>query len=114
MHIIRKLTSVFPRLFLPSQVKRITSSSKTFTLKSVMEASKNNIAFFANAEDATDHFHSMFCSNVSQGVGIKNFIKNYPDAVYTTARISGDELMVLLIIYVYLDLLLIIIHFKQK
>ena len=92
MRFITRLTSLYPHLF-----KR-NASSNSFVLRSIMEASKNKISFFANGHNATEHFLTTFCTNVSQGVGIKNFIKKYPDAVYTTARISGDDLMVISII----------------
>jgi hypothetical protein len=59
-----------------------------------MTASQNGVAFFANSCDATEQFLSQYCKNVSQGAAIKNFIKTYPDAVYTTARITGEEYMV--------------------
>ena len=59
-----------------------------------MTTSQISLAFFANSCDVTEHFRSQYCTNVSQGVSIKNFIKTYPDAVYTTARISGEEYMV--------------------
>ena len=95
MHFIGKLTSVYSRLYNSGFVKYYATSSERLSLNSIMEASKNKITFFANAEDATDYFLTSFCANTSQGAGIKNFIKKYPDAVYTTARISGDELMVI-------------------
>ena len=99
MHFIAKLTSVYSRLYNPGFVKHYATSSESLSLKSIMEASKNKITFFANAEDATDYFLTSFCANTSQGAGIKNFIKKYPDAVYTTARISGNELMVIHILF---------------
>ena len=99
MHFIGKLTSVYSRLYNPGFVKHYATSSESLSQKSIMEASKNKITFFANAEDATDYFLTSFCANTSQGAGIKNFIKKYPDAVYTTARISGNELMVIHILF---------------
>ena len=54
----------------------------------------NRLAFFANSCDLTKYFLDKYCRNVAQGVSIKNFIKKYPDAVYTTARLSGDEYLV--------------------
>ena len=103
MRLLQKLTSLdYCRVCFPGVIKRYNTTSGNFSFKSVMDASKNKITFFANGQDATDHFKSTFCSNVSQGVGIKNFIKKYPDAVYTTARISGDDLMVRLIFQSYL------------
>ena len=104
MHFIHKLTSVYSRSYTSGFVKHYVTSSESLYLKSIMEASKNKITFFANAEDATDYFLTSFCANTSQGAGIKNFIKKYPDAVYTTARISGDELMVIHILLFILAL----------
>ena len=101
MHFIRKLASVCSRLYNTSFAKHYATSSKSFCLKSIMEASTNKITFYANAEDATDYFLASFCANTSQGAGIKNFIKKYSDAVYTTARISGDELMVIHILVIH-------------
>ena len=98
MHFLQKLTILdYSCVCFSGVIKRYNTTSGNFSFKSVMDASKNKITFFANGQDATDHFKSTFCSNVSQGVGIKNFIKKYPDAVYTTARISGEDLMVSLI-----------------
>ena len=103
MRFLQKLTSLeYSSVCFPGVIKRYTTTSGKFSFKSVMDASKNKITFFANGHDATDYFNKTFCSNVSQGVGIKNFIKKYPDAVYTTARISGDDLMVRLIFQLYL------------
>ena len=63
---------------------------------STMDVFKNDPVFFANSSDLTEYFRSHYCRNVGQGVSIRNFIKNYPDAVYTTARLSGKEYMVYL------------------
>ena len=59
-----------------------------------MKSSEDNVVFFANSTDLTEKFKSENCCNTSKGAAIKSFIKNYPDAVYTTARISGENYMV--------------------
>ena len=64
------------------------------SLQSMMKSSEDNVVFFANSTDLTEKFKSENCCNISKGAAIKSFIKKYPDAVYTTARISGENYMV--------------------
>ena len=97
MCFIRRVTKFCSPSLYPRMIKRNATSSDSSVLRLIMEASKDKVTFFANAHDATDYFQSTFCTNISQSVGIKNFIKKYPDAVYTTARISGEDFMVIII-----------------
>ena len=64
------------------------------SLQSMMKSFEDNVVFFANSTDLTEKFKSENCCNISKGAAIKSFIKKYPDAVYTTARISGENYMV--------------------
>ena len=82
--------------FLSSNVRQFSAElSNAKTRQSIMNASRNTLVFFANSSDLTPYFRSQYCNNVDQGTAIKNFVKKYPDAIYTTARISGEEYMVI-------------------
>ena len=81
--------------FLRTGTLKLTADSIESKIRHLrMNASTATLVFFANSYDKTEYFHSQHCAKVAQGLAIKNFIKSYPDAVYTTARISGEEYMV--------------------
>ena len=91
---IRRLLINSSCAFDKSNVNFTSKVTNVRSLQSMMKSSEDNVVFFANSTDLTEKFKSENCCNISKGAAIKSFIKKYPDAVYTTARISGENYMV--------------------
>ena len=91
---IRRLLINSSCAFDKSNLNFMSKIANVRSLQSMMKSSEDNVVFFANSTDLTERFKSENCCNISKGAAIKSFIKKYPDAVYTTARISGENHMV--------------------